>query len=55
MKNKFYDLYKTIGLISVFPISIYVILLIPSTILFFLTWLLAPFQPEKFRDLEITA
>jgi hypothetical protein len=53
MKNKIFELYNAIGLISIFPITIYLILLIPSTTIFAFTWLLSPFQPTKFSDLEL--
>ncbi len=53
MKNKIYELYKTKGIISILPMLIYSILLIPSIVIFFFTWLLAPFQPESFSDLEV--
>ncbi len=52
MKNKIYGLYNTIGIISILPILVYFVLLIPSTLIFFFTWLLSPFQPENFSDLE---
>jgi hypothetical protein len=53
MKNKIYSLYKTLGLISILPILVYFILLIPSVVIFFFTWLLAPIQPESFTELEL--
>jgi hypothetical protein len=53
MKNKIFELYNAIGIISIFPITVYLIFLIPSTIIFSFTWLLSPFQPEKFSDLEL--
>lgn len=53
MKDKIYMLYKTLGFISILPILVYLILLIPSLVIFFFTWLLAPIQPESFTDLEL--
>ena len=53
MKNNILELYKTIGIISLLPIAVYFILLVPSTIIFTFTWLLSPFQPENFSDLEL--
>ncbi|MFZ4800169.1 MAG: hypothetical protein ACOYMA_21950 [Bacteroidia bacterium] len=53
MRTNIIELYKTIGVISILPIIVYFILLIPSTIIFGFTWLLSPFQPEKFSDLEL--
>lgn len=52
MKNKIYTLYKNLGLISILPMLVYFILLIPSLVIFFFTWLLAPIQPESFTELE---
>lgn len=53
MKNNIIELYKTIGIISILPIIVYFVLLVPSTIIFGFTWFLSPLQPEKFSDLEI--
>jgi len=52
MRNKIYTLYKTMGIISILPMLIYSILFIPSVVIFFFTWVLAPFQPARFTDLE---
>jgi hypothetical protein len=53
MKDKIIKIYKTIGIMSIIPIMIYLVLLVPITIIFTFTWLLSPFQPENFSDLEL--
>jgi hypothetical protein len=52
MKNKISSIYNSLGLLSIIPILVYIILLAPSTIIFFFTWLLSPLQTESFKELE---
>jgi hypothetical protein len=52
MKNKISSIYNSLGLLSIIPIFVYIILLAPSTIIFFFTWLLSPLQTESFKELE---
>ncbi len=52
MKNKISSIYNSLGLLSIIPIFVYIILLVPSTIIFFFTWLLSPLQTESFKELE---
>lgn len=52
MKNKISSIYDSLGLLSIIPILVYFILLAPSTIIFFFTWLLSPLQTDSFKELE---
>ncbi len=55
MNNKILASFTKYGLISIIPLLIYLILIIPTFIIYFFTWVLSPIQPENIRDLELNS
>ena len=52
MKNKILASFTNYGLISIFPLLVYLILIVPTFIIYFFTWVLSPIQPKNLIDLE---
>jgi hypothetical protein len=52
MKNYVINYYKENGKAAIIPLLIYGILLIPVTVIFSITWLLKPIEPNAITELE---
>lgn len=52
MKNRVINYYKENGNSAIIPLFIYGLLLLPITLIFSITWLLKPIEPNSIKELE---